>query len=422
MHYHIVGVCGSGMSAIAHIFKDQGHKVSGCDTNTDSATYDDLLSHQIDVLRGHDPIHVDLADRIICSDIKSPEIDCAMLSGKTIRRYDLYREWSGSKPTIGVSGTSGKTTTTAMVAHILRDNGVDASYLIPAGGPAYNFDVPSKWAGDPLVIEIDESDRDFNKVQLEVLIILNVLWDHRASHKTREEEINAFRQLTANAKQVISCSDDEGARAATDSIDSNMLMTYGTYGDWSIHGDVVVFDGKEYAIDTSYPGGGYNAVAAMVACGFYGVLPEKAVKSLSTYRGVYRRFRALGEHNGVMVIDDFAHNPSKIRAAIIAARMKYKDKRIVVYYKPIAPNRVEKQMQELANSLRLADVCFVGGLSSTINLVAADDSLERQLAEAAGAAHIGNDISKVEFTKGDVVIMMGPHSMERESYEFYNSL
>ena len=422
MHYHIIGICGSGMSAIAHILKDQGHVVSGCDVNTDSAAHDDLLSHQIGVLHGHDPSHINLADRVICSDIKLPEIDYAISSGKTVKRYDLYREWSNAKPMIGVSGTSGKTTTTAMIAHILRDNGVDASYLIPAGGPAYNFDVPSKWAGDPLVIEIDESDRDFNKVQPEVLIILNVLWDHRAPHKTREEEINAFRQLTANAKQVIICSDDDGARVVTDNVDSNMLTTYGTYGDWSIHGDVVVFDGKEYAIDASYPGGGYNAVAAMVACGFYGVSPEKAVKSLSTYRGVYRRFRVLGERNGVVVIDDFAHNPSKIRAAIIAARMKYKDRRIVVYCRPIAPNRVRKQMQDLADSLGLADVCFVGGLSSTINLVAADDSLERQLAEIAGATYVGHDMSKVEFTKGDVVVMMGPHSMERESYEFYNSL
>jgi UDP-N-acetylmuramate--alanine ligase len=164
MHYHIVGIGGAGMNAIAHILLDRGDSVSGSDAQR-SAAWAPLQARGVNIQLGHDARAVAGADAIVATSaarLPHPELDAALAAGIPIlRRHDLWRIWSSERAIIAVAGTHGKTTTTAMIAVALQHAGINPGYLIGAEIP----DLPRTAAwGDPkapLVIEADEYDRTF---------------------------------------------------------------------------------------------------------------------------------------------------------------------------------------------------------------------------------------------------------------------
>ena len=181
MRYHIVGIAGAGMSAIAHVLLDQGHTVSGSDMQR-NALADALAARGATILLGHDPAHVAGADAlVVTSAVKPdhPEIRAARERGiPVLKRADLWREWSAQRDVVAVAGTHGKTTTTAMIALALTRAGRDPGFLI--GGEAPDLARNARW-GDPsapLVIEADEYDRAFLALTPRVAVITNVEWDH----------------------------------------------------------------------------------------------------------------------------------------------------------------------------------------------------------------------------------------------------
>jgi UDP-N-acetylmuramate--alanine ligase len=162
MHYHIVGIAGAGMSAIAHVLLDQGHTISGSDMQRNSLA-DTLAARGATILLGHDPAHGAGADALVVTSAVTPdhpELHAARARGiPVLKRADLWREWSAQRDVVAVAGTHGKTTTTAMIALALTRAGRDPGYLI--GGEAPDLERNARW-GDPnapMVIEADDYDR-----------------------------------------------------------------------------------------------------------------------------------------------------------------------------------------------------------------------------------------------------------------------
>ncbi|HSH77675.1 MAG TPA: Mur ligase domain-containing protein, partial [Herpetosiphonaceae bacterium] len=214
--YHIMGIGGAGMSAIAHLLLDQGHSVSGCDPQQNALTAE-LAGRGATIFTGHDAAHVDGEDTLVMSSAvraDHPEVLAARGRGlPVLKRDELWREWSRRKPTLAVAGTHGKTTTTAMAALILTHLGKDPAYIVPAGGPVPGLERFARWGTGAFVIEADEYDRLLLGLIPEVAIITNVDWDHVDIYPTPGDVEATFTQFVRQVTRVvIGCDEDPGAR------------------------------------------------------------------------------------------------------------------------------------------------------------------------------------------------------------------
>src|SRR5215216_1440777 len=204
MRYHIVGIAGAGMSAIAHVLLDQGHTVCGSDMQRNSLS-DALAARGAAVLLGHDPTHVAGADALVVTSAAKPdhpELRAATERGiPVLKRADLWREWSAQRDVVAVAGTHGKTTTTTMIALALTRAGRDPGYLI--GGEAPDLPRNARWGSPdaPLVIEADEYDRTFLALTPRVAVITNVEWDHVDIYPSQADYDAAFRAFAASVRE-----------------------------------------------------------------------------------------------------------------------------------------------------------------------------------------------------------------------------
>lgn len=388
-HYHVIGIGGSGMSAIAHVLLDQGHTVSGCDQQRNALT-EELGERGAPIFVGHDAAHLNGVDIVATSSALKPdhpELVAARERGIPVqKRADLWREWSLQKPTLAIAGTHGKTTTTAMCAVILQELGYDPAYIVPAGGPVPGLQRFARWGSGPFVIEADEYDRLFLGLIPTVSIITSVDWDHVDIYPTRESVQEAFEQfMNQTAQTAVVCSDDAGVLRLMSAEKQGeqgpaLVIPYGNppAGEWQprnirIEEQFTVFDVVNYGADTvsatariRVPGlhNVQNALGAIIGVWelVEDVSLEAICEALATYRGAARRFEWKGEAGGVTVIDDYAHNPPKIRSAISAARMRYPDRRLVVYVQPHTYSRTQALIDEFATAFEEADVLLIGDI------------------------------------------------------------
>ena len=223
MHYHIVGIAGSGMSAIAHVLLDQGHSISGSDTQR-NALADALAERGAAIWPRPDPARALEADALVVTSAArsdQPEIAAAREHGiPVLKRADLWRDWSARRDVIAIAGTHGKTTTTALIALMLTKAGRAPGFLI--GGETPDLDRNARWGDEqaPLVIEADEYDRTFLALAPKIAVITNVEWDHVDIYPTQAEYDEAFRSFASavpEPRNLIVCGDDLGAlRAAAE--------------------------------------------------------------------------------------------------------------------------------------------------------------------------------------------------------------
>src|SRR5262245_51277467 len=216
-HYHIVGIAGAGMSAIANVLLDQGHTLSGSDLQR-NALADGLADRGATIYTGHAASNVGVADALVATSAvrpDHPELAAARARGiPVLKRADLWREWSRHRDIIAVAGTHGKTTTTALIALALDRAGLNPGFLV--GGEVPDLGSNARWGNPnaPLVIEADEYDRTFLALTPFVAVITNVEWDHVDIYPTQEAYDAAFAEFAAAAPEphnVIVCGDDEGA-------------------------------------------------------------------------------------------------------------------------------------------------------------------------------------------------------------------
>jgi UDP-N-acetylmuramate--alanine ligase len=454
MHYHIVGVAGAGMSAIASLLLDQGHAVSGSDlaANRLSAA---LAARGAVVHQGHSPAHVAGADAVLATAaVRSdhPELAAARAAGiPVVGRTDLWRRWSAERPVVAVAGTHGKTTTSAMIAAALRGAGLPCGYLIGSEVPDLGGNAAWGDPAAPLVIEADEYERAFLALAPAVAVITNVEWDHPDIYPDAAAYAEAFRQFAAQSRTLIVCGDDPGVAAlglpdatfygieealASDPVSCRLAPL-----DWTASGvtttpaggasfDIWRYNRRRMAQQRAgsqallLPGAhnARNALAAMAACAALGADMGAVSAALARFTGTARRFELKGEAAGVTVIDDYAHHPTEVRATLAAARARFPSRRIVAYLQPHTFSRTAALLDDWPAACGDADLLLVGDIYAAREQGDAP-GLARELAARIAAAGVdarpAGDVAAAvavltsAVRPGDVVLTLGAGDGDR---------
>ena len=375
---HVVGIGGAGMSAIALVLAGRGHMVTGSDL-TDSKALAQLRSAGVDVAVGHDAANLGEADLVTHSTAipdTNPELVAARDRGlPVLRRAEILTELTRTWRTVAVAGTHGKTTTSAMLTSALRGAGLDPAFIV--GGNLRDLDSgASVGSGDLLVVEADESDGTFVELAAEAVVVTNVEPDHLEHYGGFDGLQKAFvRFLTQAPGPRVVCLDDPGAAELARSVGAETkTVTYGTdpKADWRIVEPLptpmgisfrVVSDAGEVDISLRQPGmhNARNATAALSTAVELGADLTAAAAALSSFGGVGRRFERRGEAAGVLLVDDYAHLPTEVEAAIAAAR-SLEPNRLVVAFQPHRYSRTEQLWSTFGDAFRRADVLFVTGI------------------------------------------------------------
>lgn len=415
------------MSAIADILADAGVSVSGCDLKRSAAT--DLLRRRgIDVTIGHDASHLDGVDLVVVTSAvkgNNLEIDAAHEKGvRVMKRSTVLGEIVNAKRGIGISGTHGKTTTSAMVSVVLEEAGLDPTILV--GGVLRNLDSNAKSGkGDFVVVEADEYDRTFHQLHPEVAVITNIEADHLEYYGSFENIIEAFRVFTEGVKPegvVIACVDDPNVQDLLRLV-HHRIVRYGL-GDFAeLRAVNVKFADRGSSFEVPGVGffklfipGAHNVLNALAAIGVgleLGIPAEKIAAALSKFLGVDRRFQILGEYAGALVVDDYAHHPTEIAATLSAARSGYPTRRIVALFQPHLYSRTRDFAREFGEALSAADVAIVTPIYAAREQPISGVSA-RMIADAAkGVEFLDRSNSEVvnelrrRILPGDVFIAMG---------------
>jgi UDP-N-acetylmuramate--alanine ligase len=373
--YHIVGVGGPGMSAIALVLAGMGHTVSGSDLR-DSPVIERLQAAGVAVSIGHDRALVHGVDAVTASSAipeRNIELDEAITAGVTsLRRAGMLASICAVAKSVAVAGTHGKTTTTSMLTTIMVDGGFSPSFLI--GGDLNDVGTGAAWTGGEfLVVEADESDGTFLELPLYGSIVTNIEADHLDHFGSLENIIAGFdRYLAGIAGPKVICIDD--ANAAHVAARHPDAITYGTSAGSryraanirSEHGELefeLVRDGLELGTIHLPLRGVHNARNATAAAAMaleLGV-PFGAIQSgLGRFGGVARRFDFRGTRKGVTFVDDYAHIPTEISAVLEAAAGSGDGwKRVVAVFQPNRYKRMAVLSPEYAHSFSRADLAVI---------------------------------------------------------------
>ncbi|HWQ38083.1 MAG TPA: UDP-N-acetylmuramate:L-alanyl-gamma-D-glutamyl-meso-diaminopimelate ligase [Burkholderiales bacterium] len=389
MHIHILGICGTFMGGIAVIARQAGYRVTGCDANVYPPMSTQLQAQGIHLIEGWDPKQIDLKpDLFVVGNVVSrgnPLIEEILDRGLP---YVSGPQWLAenvlrSKWVLGVAGTHGKTTTSAMLAWILQQGGLNPGFLI--GGVPINFDVSARETGSAFfVIEADEYDTAFFDKRSKFLhyrprtaVLNNLEFDHAdifpdvAAIETQFHHL--VRTVPGNGLIVA-----HGREATIRRVIERGCWTpvewLGTADGWAA-GDPaddgafeVFFNGKpqgrvHWALLGEH--NRMNALAALAAARHAGIPVARAVEALSTFRNVKRRMELRGTAGGVTVYDDFAHHPTAIEATIAGLRKQVGGARILAVLEPRSNTMKLGAMKEaLPGSLAAADrvFCYTDGL------------------------------------------------------------
>jgi UDP-N-acetylmuramate--alanine ligase len=380
---HFIGIGGIGMSGIAEIMHNLGYKVRGSDT-ADNANVKRLKRMGIDVSVGHNPDNLAGAYAVVYSSAVKPgnvEFDAARRLGlPLVRRAEMLAEIMRLKNCIAIAGTNGKTTTTTMIAALLDAGGLDPTVV--NGGIINAYGTNARLgAGEWVVVEADESDGTFLKLPLTVGVVTNEDPDHLDFYGTFDRMREAFQRFVENVPFygfAVLCIDHPEVQAMVGRIEDRRLITYGFnhqadvravnlgFANGASHYDVVITDRLRNTQATiagiSLPMPGehnvQNSLAAITVARELGVADETIRTALNKFAGVGRRFTKVGEWKGAAIIDDYAHNPFKIAAALKAARQAYSGP-VVAIVQPHRYTRLRDTFSDFAQCLNAADIAII---------------------------------------------------------------
>lgn len=400
-HFFFIGIAGTGMSAIAQYLKGVGKQVSGSDRLFNSETkwpiqeqFEQQGIHCY--LQDASGITPDIDVVVISTAIEESNIELqkAQSSGiPVVKRSGLLSSISETKRTIAVGGTSGKSTTAAMIFHIMQSCGLEPSIMNGAGlSILKKKGLPGNaWVGksDRLVIEADESDGSIVSYVPEVAVLLNIDRDH----KEFDELIALFETFRSNTKNRFIVNQ---SHPLSKKLSQNKAFDFGIDVAENIGFPGSDFEQKGFSISFKCNGISFqvpvigkhnmeNALAAVAVCNTVGISTKDCAKALQNYEGIYRRTQLIGQSNGIFVIDDFAHNPAEIACAIRASQSV--GKRVFAWFQPHGYGPLKffhKELEEgILSTLResdyfiLSDVYYAGG---TVNkeITSEDVALEMQ--------------------------------------------
>ncbi|MCI0688204.1 MAG: UDP-N-acetylmuramate--L-alanine ligase [Sporichthyaceae bacterium] len=377
---HFIGIGGAGMSGIARIMRGRGIAVSGSDAK-DSAELAGLAALGAEVYSNHDPAHLGAANTVVVSTAireSNPEYRAAVERGLLIlpRAAALAAVMQGRR-TVAVAGTHGKTTTTSMLAVMLRAAGADPGFaiggtLLATGEGAYDG------TGELFVAEADESDGSFLLYTPYAAIVTNVEPDHLDHYGTAEAVAKGFVDFADRVRPdgfLVTCVDDPGARALAESARARgvRVLGYGEAPDADVAITAVAPDRTGWSFTLAVPGHPpltawvadpkrhdvANAAAALTVGLELGLPAAALVSGLAGFTGTRRRFELRGRAGGVTVYDDYAHHPTEVASTLRAARRVAGSGRVVAVFQPHLYSRTRYFAAEFGAALGLADEVVV---------------------------------------------------------------
>ena len=375
---YFVGIGGIGMSGIAELLLNLNFDVSGSDIN-ENDNIKRLRNLNINIKIGHDPNNlpknIDVLVYSSAVPIENPEIIRARQKGiPVIRRAEMLGELISVKETsIAVGGTHGKTTTSSMIGAMLAHAKKDPTMVV--GGLVHNIDTNSKLgAGEVIVVEADEFDRSFLALKPTIGVITNIELEHTDCYDNLADLQNAFLQFCQSVPfygEVILCMDSPAVQEIIPKIERPMT-TYGRSRDAAYRARNLrfqenkstysVFRAEECLgeIELNVPGehNVLNSLAAVVLGLEMGLSFEEIQKGIYTYKGVRRRFDIKGTFNDIMVVDDYAHHPTEVKATLNSAKTGW-DRRIIAVFQPHLFSRTRDFFREFSDALTLADIVLI---------------------------------------------------------------
>jgi UDP-N-acetylmuramate--alanine ligase len=383
---HLIGIGGTGLSAIARVLHEMGHTVSGSD-RAESPFTRDLQSAGVTVHIGHSPKNITGAELVVRSSAipdNNPEVAAARAAGiPVLKRADFLNSLMEGKTGIAIAGTHGKTTTSAMIAWMLSALNQNPSFIV--GGVLENLGTNAHYGkGSAFVIEADEYDRMFLGLQPAIEVVTNIEHDHPDCYPTLVDLQTAFMEFVQHLPDdgsLIACTEDPGAYALlsqTRKIGKSVFgyglkPTAGTVQKIETYTNVLSVNGKggftfnasvlgnPAKVELMVPGKHniLNALAALTVAQLLELPLPDAAQALGQFSGTGRRFELRGKANGITVIDDYAHHPTEIQATLEAARYRYPHSPIWAVWQPHTYSRTQMLLDDFANSFGNADEVIV---------------------------------------------------------------
>ena len=373
-HVHIVGIGGAGLSGISEILLSLGFHVSGSDMNRTEIT-EHLIKLGASVYYGHEARHVPDADVVVVSPAipsENPEILAAKARKiPVIRGAEMLAEIMRMKFSVAVSGTHGKTTTTAITAAVLDE--LDPTVVV--GGKLVSLGSHARIGhGEVMVVEADEAYGSIEKFFPTVAVVTSVDADHLDYYNSIEEIGKTFLEFINKVPffgVAVLCMDQENIRQLLPQVEKRHI-TYGIDADADLMAKEIRVKGPTSRYQVKFRGdvlgevhlkmpGRHNISNSLAAIGV-GIeldIPFNRIRAaLESFQGIHRRFEIVGEAQGIIIVDDYAHNPAKLRAVFSAARESYK-RRIVAVFQPHRYQRVRHLADEFSKSFYDTDVLIV---------------------------------------------------------------
>ncbi|QDU39729.1 UDP-N-acetylmuramate--L-alanine ligase MurC [Maioricimonas rarisocia] len=443
-HAHFVGIGGAGMRALAEYLSDYGWRLSGSDLDVNTPGARALAARGVAVSTGHRREHVAEGTNLVIHSAAVPADNPERIEARERGLPDLsYVDVLGilcrQRETIGIAGTHGKSTTTALCSWILESAGADPGYLCGAelakvqrGGRA--------GSGRHLVVECCEFRRHFLEVPVRSAAILSVEPDHFDCYATLDETVDAFASfagnLPADGLLLWNAECANTARAVAGATCRCVSFAIDGPADWRAarvraNGPGIEFDVVHHGTTVTHvrlplPGrhNAMNALTAAALCLKHGIDPEAVAEGLASFPGLRRRFELMGHWRGAVLVDDYAHHPTEIRAALQAARDAFPGGRLRCVFQPHQRQRTEMLMEEFAVALASADQVFVVPVFSARE---SDDqanvTLSRELVSLTGVrggrSEFGTSLDRIAATletdvrEGDVLITLGAGDIYR---------
>jgi len=409
---HIVGIGGAGMSAIAELLLKSGFGVTGSDLSSSEVT-DKLAERGAIIYRGHRAEQVTSCDVVVYSSAIKPKENIEIITAEkagipVIKRDEMLGELMRYKYGICIAGTHGKTTTTAMIATMLIESGESPTVMI-GGISDYLKGSTVVGEGKFMVIEADEYDRAFLKLTPTIAVVNSLESEHMDTYGTLDELKQAFIGFANKLPfygRVICCVDWPEIRKIIPFF-NRLYTTFGIEEPADVMASDIVFEKNRTRFTIQAYGSHYhdvcinvpgrhnvlNALAAFSTGFELGIIPERLIAGLACYSGMRRRFQVKYDNGaGLMIVDDYAHHPSEVKATVKAAKSGWFDSRVVAVFQPHLFSRTQEFADEYGWALSRADVVYVADVYPAREKAADYPGVDGELVAAAvrkaGGKHV----------------------------------
>ena len=383
LRIHFIGIGGSGMSGLASILLDSGYKISGSDIVTSKITKR-LADKGVIIFEGHNENNVEEADLVVISSAISEsnsEIRGAIDRKITIiKRAEMLARLMNNKYGIAVAGTHGKSTTASMISLLLEKSGFDPTVIV--GGELNNFKNNAKLGkGNYIVVEADESDGSFLELNPHMAVVTNIEDDHLDYYGNMENILKDFKKFIDKVPdngRVILCKDCDNVKGLAKQYRRSHI-SYGIFTEADLMAKDIELDKLNSKSKIYWQGvkigelylkvAGYhnilNALAAIVVAQELGISFIEIAKILETFQGVHRRMEIVANlDDKILILDDYAHHPTEIKATLSALRSSWQDRRIIAVFQPHRYSRTKLLAEKFGKAFFDADCVIINDIYS----------------------------------------------------------